>query len=591
MLKFSQLNNVMSISQLLPLAAGTFIKDYEIIELLGSGGFGAVYKAKPRNGSFVAIKETHYRNEQWLKMFSDEGELLRSITDEDFPKVIEHFPYGNNRYYLVMELIEGDDLLDVLEKAKKPIELRKVLDWADKILESLMSLHSKNIVHRDIKPQNLKLTPKGRVKIIDLGIAKGYFTENMKINYVGSVGAATPCYAPIEQHLRLDENFVLGLMMCSEERTRKVLNQGTDARADIYALGVTLYHLLTNTVPVISPNRALSVWSGKGDLVIPAHKVNKKIPLEISQVLHKAMEIEREDRFVSVTEMRETLNKAIGAVIYKYEQQKIEEQAKREKDLAERERKLREREAKIVEPTPIKDWREIEAERLQREQEEAKSRQKQIDDIQRQLRELMAKPKPGIPKWFVGISSVFVLLSVGLIGNYWVRNNASQVANTAINKANTVSVANTANNSVANVAMNVANKPANSANIAANSTLSASDYFNKGYDCELKKNNDCAFENYNKAIELNPDFAHAYAGRGLAYYNKKEDDNAIKDYDRAIKLNPNEKTSYNNRGVAYDDKGNYDAAIADYRKAIEIEPNYTNAKNNLKLALAEKAKQ
>jgi eukaryotic-like serine/threonine-protein kinase len=165
----------MSISQLLPLPAGTFIKDYEIIGLLGKGGFGSVYKAKPRNGSYVAIKETHYTNEQLLETFRDEGELLRTITDEDFPKVHEHFPYGDSRYYLVMDLIEGDDLLDVLAKARKPLELRKVLDWADKILESLISLHSRGIVHRDIKPENLKLTPKGRIKIIDLGIAKGYF--------------------------------------------------------------------------------------------------------------------------------------------------------------------------------------------------------------------------------------------------------------------------------------------------------------------------------------------------------------------------------------------------------------------------------
>ncbi len=81
----------MSISQLLPLSAGTFIKDYEIIELLGSGGFGAVYKAKPRNGSFVAIKETYYNDEQELKMFQNEAKLLSSLSDEDFPKVITHF--------------------------------------------------------------------------------------------------------------------------------------------------------------------------------------------------------------------------------------------------------------------------------------------------------------------------------------------------------------------------------------------------------------------------------------------------------------------------------------------------------------------
>jgi serine/threonine protein kinase len=596
----------MSISKLPPLSAGTFIKDYEIIGLLGKGGFGSVYKAKPRNGSYVAIKETHYTNEQLLKMFRDEGELLRTITDEDFPKVHEHFPYGDSRYYLVMDLIEGDDLRDVLEKAGKPLELRKVLDWADKILESLVSLHSKNIVHRDIKPENLKLTPKGRIKIIDLGIAKGYFGEAAQMKYVGSVNAATPRYAPIEQHLRLEEDFILMLMICSEEKTREVLNQNTDARTDIYALGVTLYHLLTNTIPAISPNRALSVWSGKGDLVIPAHQVNKNIPLEISQVLHKAMEIERDNRFVSVTEMREVLNKAIGAVIYRYEQQKVEEQSKREKDLAERERKLRQREAKVVEPTPTKDRREIEAERLQREQEEAKRRQAETDDIKRQLRELKVNSTPNGAKWLAGIVLIIVLFFGGLFGLiYWAINNDSQVANRNINKANTVSVANTTNNSVANVVNNVANKPANSAtNIVANSTVVASIYYRQGNICYEKKEYDCAISEYSKGIELKPDDADAYFNRGNAYnergYNKSKGDykqatndynQAIKNYNNADELNPNDAMTICYRGTVYYRQGNIDAAIADFQRALEIAPEYKSAKTNLKLALEAKAKQ
>jgi serine/threonine protein kinase len=616
----------MSISQLLPLPAGTFIKDYEIIGLLGKGGFGSVYKAKPRNGSYVAIKETHYTNEQLLETFRDEGELLRTITDEDFPKVHEHFPYGDSRYYLVMDLIEGDDLLDVLAKARKPLELRKVLDWADKILESLISLHSRGIVHRDIKPENLKLTPKGRIKIIDLGIAKGYFGEATQIKYVGSVNAATPRYAPIEQHLRLEEDFILMLMMCSEEKTREVLNQSTDARADIYALGVTLYHLLTNTVPAISPNRALSVWSGKGDLVIPAHQVNKNIPLEISQVLYKAMEIERNNRFVSVTEMREVLNKAIGAVIYRYEQQKIDEQAKREKDLAERERKLREREAKVVEPTPTKDWREIEAERLQKEQEETKRRQKQIDDIQRELRELKAKPKPSGAKWLVGIISAIILFIGGLLGlNLWVKVTAPQVANTSSNKVNTASFANTVSNSVANLANTVTNKPANSAtNVAINPVTNAESYFTKGYNCK-KDDYNCQILNYTTATNLKEDYAEAYAGLGYAYYKQEKYDKAIKNYNKAIKLKEDFTNAYNELGDVYFDTEkyalaikNYDKALSlkpdwdfalwnrghaywalkkrneaikDFRRALEINPDYQSAKDSLKSILAEKVKQ
>ncbi len=534
----------MSISQLLPLSAGTFIKDYEIIELLGSGGFGAVYKAKPRNGSSVAIKETYYNDEQELKMFQNEAKLLSSLSDEDFPKVITHFDNGNSRYYLIMELIEGDDLGDVLEKSKKPIELKTVLDWADKILESLAYLHAKGIIHRDIKPQNLKLTPKGRIKIIDLGIAKDYFNKAGSNNSVSSIGAATPFYAPIEQHLRLEENFVLMLMMCSEQKTNDVLAQGTDARADIYALGVTLYRLLTNTVPAISPNRALSVWSGKNDLIVPAHEVNKNIPLEISQFLHKAMEIERDNRYTSTTEMREALNQAITVVSKSFEQQRSAEFAKREAELAERERHLREKEIQFKQLEPTQDWQKIEADRLQKEEAEAKRRQADIDEIERKLNEPKKESKQIPANRIIGMLTAITLFISGLFGvSYWVGNN------------------------------------------------NADEYFNKGYACELKNDIDCAFVNYNKAIELKPDFANAYCGRGLAFYHKREDDSAIKDYDKAIKLNPNEKISYNNRGIAYHRKGNYDAAIADYKRCLEIDPNYATAKSNLKSALSEKAKQ
>jgi serine/threonine protein kinase len=524
----------MSKSQLFPLSAGTLIKDYEIIELLGSGSFGAVYKAKPRNGSFVALKETYYSSEKELKMFQNEASFLETPIDEDFPKLIDHFDDEKNRYYLVMELIEGDDLFDLLKKAGKPIELNKVLMWADNILESLESLHSNNIFHRDIKPDNLKLTPKGRIKILDLGLAKGYIRDKERLEYIGSVNIAADYFAPIEQHLRYDEKFTRILRESFESKTDEVLSQKTDARTDIYAFGATLYYLLTNKLPDISPSRAFWIWSGKPDLVTPAHEVNKNIPIEVSKVLHKALEIERDNRYASAPEMREALRASVSTIKNRSEQKRLEDEVSREKSLASRERTILEKEQ--VEAERLKDEqleieklkkeleneqleserlrkvlveigklkkeleaetarkelleserlkkeqleirslrkqleaetarnKQLEVESLQREQEETKRHQAEADDIQRQFREFKTNSKLSDAKWLFATASTVVLFVGVLFGvfgvNYLLKNTSSQVENTNINKANILSIANTANNSVVNVVNSLANKPTN----------------------------------------------------------------------------------------------------------------------------------
>jgi serine/threonine protein kinase/Flp pilus assembly protein TadD len=602
----------MSKSQLLPLPAGTLINDYEIIELLGSGGFGAVYKAKPRNGSFVAIKETYYNDEQERKMFQNEAKLLSSLSDEGFPKVIDHFGDEVNRYYLIMELIDGDNLAEVLKKEGKPIELNKVLDWANEILLSLEHLHSIPIIHRDIKLQNLKLTPRGRIKIIDLGIAKGYFNEGSKVEIVLSTPVFSEFYSPIEQSLHSDKPTALIMKSHYERKCEQVLAQGTDSRADIYSLGITLYRLLTNIRPETSLVRANSVWSGKNDLLIPAHEANKKIPLEISHFLHKAIEIERDNRYASVNEMREALNQAIANFSRSFEQPKPADFAKREKQLLKKE-------VQFKQPEPTQDWQTIDVNSLQ--MKEAETVRRQVEIIPEAKKEYIDNSPLGQLRQN-GVKVFFgILVTTAIAFGMFVNLLRSKYSWSDI----APKVANTANNSVANVAMNVADKPANSANVATNSTLSADDYFDKAHSCEKKKDYKCAISNYSKAIELNPDFHAAYNNRGNAYSKRGNYDQAIKDYTKAIELKPDDARIYNNRGTSYDDKKDYDqaikdfkkavelnsdyaeaynnrgfsyknkkdydAAIVDYQKALEIDPNNKLAKDNLKSALAEKAKQ
>lgn len=233
--------------------------------------------------------------------------MLANMTHEAFPRVMDYFAVGDG-FYLVMELIRGKDLSELLEEQNAPFETQQVLEWADQILDALEDLHSQDIVHRDIKPSNLKLTPRGRIKLLDFGIAKGAAGDMAALqSTVGSMAAATLQYAPLEQVLRADTNWFQMLCVNFSDKTLSILDHGTDSRSDLYALAATLYHLLTNTLPVNAPTRALSIWTGQADKLHPAHEINQKVSRSVSAVLQKALEIDRENRLRSANEMRKML--------------------------------------------------------------------------------------------------------------------------------------------------------------------------------------------------------------------------------------------------------------------------------------------
>ena len=235
----------------------------------------------------------------------------------------------------------------MLERVKKPFPLANISNWLEKLLDALNYLHTfaPPIVHREIKPQNLKLSSKGEIKLLFFNVNKTYKNNNStdaKLNYL-----------PLEQIWDgLDTASQNVISNSYDEDAQKNLEKPIDASSDIYALGATLYHLLTAQIPVDALERSIEILEGKSDPLPSPHEINPSVPKEISEVLMKALEIRRENRFHSALIMRQVWRTAFVRV--------------KERELAEASRQ----EDVLEIPLPVQN--SLEEERRQIEQEQLK---------------------------------------------------------------------------------------------------------------------------------------------------------------------------------------------------------------------------
>ncbi|MDX6406423.1 MAG: eukaryotic-like serine/threonine-protein kinase [Blastocatellia bacterium] len=272
------------------LAPDAILQDrYRIVRQLGRGGMGAVYEAVDRRlNAVVALKETFSVDERLRKQFEQEAHLLAQLHHPALPRVSDYFTEGD-RAFLVMQFIGGVDLAAIIASQPGPFPRNQVIAWADQLLDALIYLHTRDrqIIHRDIKPHNLKVTANGQIALLDFGLAKAQTTDLSGANSSNSIFGYTRRYSPLEQ----------------------IQDQGTSPQSDIYALGATLYHLLTGVKPPDALERAAALANSKSDPLRPANEVHRAVGSEIAAILDRAMALSPEDRYPTASEFRGALSR------------------------------------------------------------------------------------------------------------------------------------------------------------------------------------------------------------------------------------------------------------------------------------------
>jgi len=278
----------------IPLKAGEVLRGrYRIRRIIGQGGIGCIYLADDQRleGRQCAVKEVEHDRSLSPEMFKEardqfqrEATVLARLDHPNLPKVSDYFSIGS-RDYLVMDYVPGKDLRTLMLEARNHgnfLQERDVLNWASQLSDALTYLHEQDspILHRDIKPCNMKVTPSGLLKLVDFGLVKLLAPGEVTVTILQ--GQGTALYTPLEQYGGDSGH--------------------TDVRSDIYAFGATLYHLLTNQPPADARERFLSPES-----LQPPRQINPDISSRTERAIVWAMGLHPDERPETVDRFRQAL--------------------------------------------------------------------------------------------------------------------------------------------------------------------------------------------------------------------------------------------------------------------------------------------
>lgn len=251
---------------------------YQIVAKLGSGGTAVVYKAIDtvlnREVTVKILQEQFTSNQKFVMRFRKEAQAIAALSHPNIVSVYDVGCSDEGEPYLIMEYVEGKTLKEIINKMG-PLSLDRSLDYVHQILAGLNHAHSYGVIHRDIKPQNIMITPEGQVKIMDFGLAMNL--TDSTITYDTSVFGSVYYIAP------------------------EIAQKGSgDARVDIYSTGIVLYEMLTCQLPYTGDSPiTIALQHVEGDYT-PIDEIDEEIPYEVARIVDKAMSVDPGDRYSNV---------------------------------------------------------------------------------------------------------------------------------------------------------------------------------------------------------------------------------------------------------------------------------------------------